>query len=254
MFLQSTSPDTLNIVVSIILMIVAYICGSFPSGVVIGRAMTGTDIRQYGSKNTGSTNAIRVLGKKVGFLVFFCDVLKGAIVIIVLQILSACDVFHSVLDYGFYGMMAVIGHSFSIFLNFKGGKAVATSLGVVLCICPLAGVFCLITFLILLKSTGYVSLASTCATLAVLITYLVLFFIGYHGNSFLEYFISAPSLANLLTILVPGFIIVYKHIPNYKRLIAGTENCFKKKTKDERIEATIGEAIEPESENITTSE
>ena len=177
MFLQSTSPDTLNIVVSILLMIVSYICGSFPSGVVIGRAITGTDIRQYGSKNTGSTNAIRVLGKKVGFLVFFCDVLKGAIVIIVLKILDATGVFHSVLDYGFYGMMAVIGHSFSIFLNFKGGKAVATSLGVVLCICPLAGIFCLITFLILLKTTGYVSLASTCATFAVLVTYLVLFFI-----------------------------------------------------------------------------
>jgi glycerol-3-phosphate acyltransferase PlsY len=74
-------------------------------------------------------------------------------------------------------MMAVIGHSYSIFLGFKGGKAVATSLGVVLCICPLAGILCLITFLIVLKSTGYVSLASTFATLAVLLTYLVLFFV-----------------------------------------------------------------------------
>ena len=87
MFLESTTPMTWNIIISVLLMIVAYICGSFPSGVVIGKAMTGTDIRQFGSKNTGSTNAIRVLGKKVGFLVFFCDVFKGAFVIILLQIL-----------------------------------------------------------------------------------------------------------------------------------------------------------------------
>ena len=248
MFLESTTPMTWNIIISVLLMILAYICGSFPSGVVIGKAMAGTDIRQFGSKNTGSTNAIRVLGKKVGFLVFFCDVFKGAIVIIILQILSKCDVFHSVLDYGFYGMMAVIGHSYSIFLGFKGGKAVATSLGVVLCICPLAGILCLITFLIVLKSTGYVSLASTFATLAVLLTYLVLFFVGYYGPSFIEYFINKPSLANLLTILVPGVIIIYKHIPNYKRLANGTENSFKKKKVDP-IEATVEDDTENNNEN-----
>lgn len=246
MFLNAQAPETWNIVISVLLMILAYLCGSFPSGVVIGKALTGTDIRQFGSKNTGSTNAIRVLGKKVGFLVFFLDVFKGAFVIILLQILSRLDVFHSVLDYGFYGMMAVIGHSYSIFLGFKGGKAVATSLGVVLCICPLAGILCLITFLIVLKTTGYVSLSSTFATLAVLITYLVLFFIGYYGPSFIEYFINAPSLANLLTILVPGVIIIYKHIPNYKRLASGTENSFKKKkeVKEDNNNETDKEATE----------
>lgn len=166
---------------------------------------------------------------------------KGAFVIILLQILSRFNVFHSCLDYGFYGMMAVIGHSYSIFLGFKGGKAVATSLGVVLCICPLAGILCLLTFLLVLKTTGYVSLASTFATAAVLVTYLVLFFIGYYGPSFIEYFINAPSLANLLTILVPGVIIIYKHIPNYKRLANGTENSFKKK-KEEKIENTLEES------------
>ena len=247
MFLESTTPDTWNIVISVLLMIVAYLCGSFPSGVVIGKALTGTDIRQFGSKNTGSTNAIRVLGKKVGFLVFFLDVFKGAFVIILLQILSKCNVFHSVLDYGFYGMMAVIGHSYSIFLGFKGGKAVATSLGVVLCICPLAGILCLITFLIVLKTTGYVSLASTFATMAVLLTYLTLFFIGYYGPSFIEYFINAPSLANLLTILVPGVIIIYKHIPNYKRLASGTENSFKKK-KEAPVETKNNESSENTAE------
>lgn len=246
MFLQTT-PDAWNIVISVLLMIVAYLCGSFPSGVVIGKAMTGTDIRQFGSKNTGSTNAIRVLGKKVGFLVFFLDVFKGAFVIILLQILSRLDVFHSCLDYGFYGMMAVIGHSYSIFLGFKGGKAVATSLGVVLCICPLAGILCLLTFIMVLKTTGYVSLASTFATVAVLLTYLTLFFIGYYGASFIEYFINAPSLANLLTILVPGVIIVYKHIPNYKRLANGTENSFKKKK--EPIVENVVETTEKNDEN-----
>jgi glycerol-3-phosphate acyltransferase PlsY len=145
-------------------------------------------------------------------------------------------------------MMAVIGHSYSIFLGFKGGKAVATSLGVVLCICPLAGILCLITFLIVLKSTGYVSLASTFATLAVLLTYLVLFFVGYYGPSFIEYFINKPSLANLLTILVPGVIIIYKHIPNYKTLANGTENSIKKKKVDP-IEATVEDDTENNNEN-----
>ena len=225
--------DTWNIIICSILLVVSYLLGSIPFGIVIGKAATGVDIRQHGSKNIGSTNAIRVLGKKVGALVFLCDVLKGAIVIAILKILASANVFHSILDYGWYGMMAVIGHSFSIFLGFKGGKAVATSLGVVLCICPLAGILCLVTFAIVLFTTGYVSLASTFATLAVLLTYIVLFIIGYEATNFFDYFISAPSLESLISILIPGFIIIYKHIPNYKRLANGTENCFKKKKEPE---------------------
>ncbi|MCR5231854.1 MAG: glycerol-3-phosphate 1-O-acyltransferase PlsY [Acholeplasmatales bacterium] len=228
--------DAWNIVISIILMIVSYLLGSIPFGVLVGKAATGVDIREHGSKNIGSTNAIRVLGKKVGAIVFLCDVLKGAFVIIILKILAQTNLWHSVLDYGYYGMMAVIGHSFSIFLKFKGGKAVATSLGVVLCICPLAGILCLVTFAVVLFSTGYVSLASTFATLAVLLTYIGLFIIGYEATNFFDYFISAPSLENLITILVPGVIIIYKHIPNYKRLFNGTENCFKKKPEEENNE------------------
>lgn len=248
MFLTE-NPDAWNIIISAVLLLVSYFLGAIPFGVVIGRAVTGVDIRQHGSKNIGSTNAIRVLGKKVGALVFLCDVLKGAFVIIILKILAQTNVWHSILDYGYFGMMAVIGHSFSVFLGFKGGKAVATSLGVVLCICPLAGILCLIAFATVLFTTGYVSLASTFATVTVLLTYLVLFFIGYQATNFFDYFISAPSLESLITILIPGVIILYKHIPNYKRLAAGTENCFKKKKEENLTEATVEVSNEKANEN-----
>lgn len=248
MFLTE-NPDAWNIIISTILLLVSYFLGAIPFGVVIGRAVTGVDIRQHGSKNIGSTNAIRVLGKKVGALVFLCDVLKGALVIAVLKILAQANVWHSILDYGYFGMMAVIGHSFSVFLGFKGGKAVATSLGVVLCICPLAGILCLVAFATLLFTTGYVSLASTFATVTVLLTYIILFIIGYQATNFFDYFISAPSLESLLTILVPGIIILYKHIPNYKRLAAGTENCFKKKK-----EAPVTEAVTEETTSSDDNE
>ena len=113
--------DLWNIIISSILMIVAYLLGSIPFGIIVGKLASGVDIREHGSKNIGSTNAIRVLGKKIGAIVFLCDVLKGAFVIIILKILAKTGVWHSVLDFGYYGMMAVIGHSFSIFLKFKGG-------------------------------------------------------------------------------------------------------------------------------------
>ncbi|MDE6584263.1 MAG: glycerol-3-phosphate 1-O-acyltransferase PlsY, partial [Anaeroplasmataceae bacterium] len=159
--------QALDIVISIILIILAYIIGSIPFGVVLGKLICKKDIRQYGSKNIGTTNAIRVLGKKVGFLVFFCDVLKGAFVIILVKVLTYTKAWINPeqVDLFLYGAAAILGHSFSIFLNFKGGKAVATSLGVVLVLTPIPAIACLIIFAIIFKTTKYVSLASTGATL-----------------------------------------------------------------------------------------
>lgn len=226
--------DALNIIIAIFLMIVSYIIGSIPFGVVLGKLICKKDIRLYGSKNIGSTNAIRVLGKKVGYLVFACDVFKGMAVIILVKILGATHAWTNPegIDLFVYGAAAIIGHCFSIFLNFKGGKAVATSLGVVLILTPVPAISCLIIFVILLYATGYVSLASTFATFTVIITTWILYACGIpNANSFGLYFIAKPTLVLAILYSILSCLIIVKHFKNYKRLINGTENSFKKKKK-----------------------
>lgn len=224
--------QALDIVISIAFLILSYIIGSIPFGVVLGKWICKKDIRQYGSKNIGTTNAIRVLGKKVGYLVFFCDVLKGPFVMILIKILGQTKVWITPqeIDIFFYGAAAILGHSFSIFLNFKGGKAVATSLGVVLFLTPIPAIACLIIFAIVFITTKYVSLASTGATITVILTTWLLFAFGVKTiPNFGYYFIAQPSLIVSILYTVLALLILLKHFKNYKRLINGTENSFKKK-------------------------
>lgn len=219
----------LNITISVLLLILSYLLGSIPFGVLIGKKFKGIDIREHGSKNIGSTNAIRVLGKKIGYLVFLCDVFKGMAIIILVKILASTGVWLTPIDELYYGALAIIGHSYSIFLDFKGGKAVATSLGVVLILSPLVAILCLIAFYIALKFTGYVSVGSTAATITVISCGWILHFVGITPTNFLEYFIGKVSLPLALLFSLMGLLIILKHIKNYKRLINGTENSFKKK-------------------------
>ena len=219
----------LNITISVLLLILSYLLGSIPFGVLIGKKFKGIDIREHGSKNIGSTNAIRVLGKKIGYLVFLCDVFKGMAIISLVKILASTGVWVTPIDELYYGALAIIGHSYSIFLDFKGGKAVATSLGVVLILSPLVAILCLIAFYIALKFTGYVSVGSTAATITVISCGWILHFVGITPTNFLEYFIGKVSLPLALLFSLMGLLIILKHIKNYKRLINGTENSFKKK-------------------------
>ncbi|MDE5546581.1 MAG: glycerol-3-phosphate 1-O-acyltransferase PlsY [Anaeroplasmataceae bacterium] len=224
--------QALDIVISILFIILSYLIGSIPFGVVLGKLICKKDIREYGSKNIGTTNAIRVLGKKVGFLVFFCDVLKGTLVLILIKILEVTNVWISPkeIDMFLYGAPAIIGHSFSIFLNFKGGKAVATSLGVVLFLTPIPAIACLIIFAIIFYSTKYVSLASTGATFTVILTTWLLFAFGVQDvTNFGLYFIAKPTLVLSILYSILAAMILIKHMKNYKRLLNGTENSFKKK-------------------------
>ena len=219
---------------SVLFLVISYLIGSIPFGLLLGKVFKGIDIREYGSGNIGSTNAIRVLGKKVGYLVFLCDVLKGMLVIIILKILDSTGVWTTPISFIFYGAAAIIGHSFSIFLEFKGGKAVATSLGVVLILTPIPAIACLIIFGIILFTTGYVSLASTGATLTVVITTWILYAIGYEATNVLDYFISTPGLVTTIIYTTISALIFLKHTKNYKRLLAGTESSFKKKNKEQK--------------------
>lgn len=226
-----------NAVICVLFIISAYIIGSIPFGIIIGKLFCKIDIREHGSKNIGSTNAIRVLGKKVGFIVFFFDVLKGALVIIILKLLESFGIWTTPIDYFFYGAAAIIGHSFSIFLNFKGGKAVATSLGVVLMLTPIPAIMCLIVFLITLYTTGYVSLGSTFATITVVATTWILYIFGVEATNIWNYFISSPTLILCILYSILSCLIIIKHKKNYIRLIKGTENNFKKKKKEANLQA-----------------
>ncbi|MCI9653455.1 MAG: glycerol-3-phosphate 1-O-acyltransferase PlsY [Acholeplasmatales bacterium] len=227
--------QALDIVIGILFIILSYFIGSIPFGVVLGKLICKKDIREYGSKNIGTTNAIRVLGKKVGFLVFFCDVFKGCFIIILIKILGITNVWKTPegIDIFLYGAAAILGHSFSIFLNFKGGKAVATSLGVVLVLTPIPAIACLLMFALVFYTTKYVSLASTAATLTVIITTWILFVFGVKDIlNFGYYFIAKPSLILSILYTILAMLILIKHFKNYRRLLNGTENSFRKNKKD----------------------
>lgn len=226
-----------DLTITIVFLIISYLIGSIPFGLVIGKTVCKTDIRQFGSKNIGTTNAIRVLGKKVGFIIFFFDVFKGMIIILLLRnILAPLGIWESPIEYLYYGVAAILGHVFSIFLNFKGGKAVATSLGVILVLCPLPAILCLIAFGIVTYTTGYVSLASTAATLTVLISCWILHFCGLDGTlGFGHFMVGKLSLVACILVSVMAVLILVKHFKNYKRIIDGTEYNFKKAKKQKKL-------------------
>ncbi|HLS20756.1 MAG TPA: glycerol-3-phosphate 1-O-acyltransferase PlsY, partial [Bacillota bacterium] len=138
----------------VIFSIIAYLLGSIPSALIVGKVGYNIDVREHGSGNLGATNAFRTLGIKAGSIVVLADILKGTIAT-VLPLLFNVDIYTLII-----GVFAVIGHTYPIFAKFKGGKAVATSGGIILGFNPLLFVIMVATFLIALYISKYVSLAS----------------------------------------------------------------------------------------------
>lgn len=208
-------------VIFVLLVLISYVLGSIPFGVIIGRSK-GKDLTKEGSGNIGTTNATRVLGIVSGLCVGICDILKGTIIIILVHILEHYNVWYNpiVVDgeslYVIYGFAAVIGHCYSCFLNKKGGKAVATSFGVLLVCFPWSSLGAAIIFGITLALWGYVSVSSTSATLTGLIM------------SWIIYGINDGNYISCIFLTLMAILIVVKHKENYKRLVEGTESCFKK--------------------------
>lgn len=212
------------IILKIGLFFLAYILGSIPSGLIIGRAFLKINLNEHGSKNIGASNAFRVMGVKLGLLTLFCDVIKAAIPVLLAKYLfpaiitgfeTYITIFGQTFDYVIlYGVAAILGHTFSIFLKFKGGKAVASSLGVVFAMTPLIGILALIVYFLTVFLTKYASLGSTFAALAVGIGVVVQFII--------QDIIVEQTFVLIMYYALILFIII-RHIPNYKRLIAGTE-------------------------------
>ncbi|MBN2300598.1 MAG: glycerol-3-phosphate 1-O-acyltransferase PlsY [Acholeplasmataceae bacterium] len=217
-----------------LLMILSYFLGSIPSGLIIGKVFKNIDIREHGSKNTGATNTTRVLGFKYGIFAFFFDGLKGALVILLVYLIGQVthdQSLYLVSSYqinisSIYGMAAVVGHVFPIYINFKGGKAVATSAGMIIAIEPWVGLAVIIIFLIVFLSTKYVSLASTTAASLTLIYFFIRIFIQ-------DSLYNQPTrIIDFVIITMLGSLIFIRHKLNYRRLKAGTEfKFFSKKNK-----------------------
>lgn len=199
----------------IVLSAVSYLIGSVPFGLLISKAK-GKDIRKLGSGNIGATNVLRCFGKPAGITCFALDVLKGYLPAALFPHLGSGGAALNETFPGIgilFGVAAILGHNFPVFLNFKGGKGVATSAGVLIGVAPLAVVIGLITWGIVFKASGYVSLGSIIAALAVVLAGWTL---GY-----------SPATAVALTLL--GGLTIWRHRANIQRLRAGTENKFQKK-------------------------
>lgn len=206
----------------------AYLIGSVPFGLLVGR-MRGIDPRMAGSGNIGATNVGRLLGGRFFALVFILDMLKGLV-----PMLAAAAVlarFHGAVrnyraaDYLLWlavGFAAILGHMFSVFLKFKGGKGVATSSGVVLGLFPyytLPALVAMGCWLLIFKTTRYVSVASMCAA--------IVFALAYMGLGLAAGWpVFGEQWPLLLFAFLVAFMIVYKHRGNLARLRAGTENRF----------------------------
>jgi acyl phosphate:glycerol-3-phosphate acyltransferase len=208
----------MDIVWMVLTVIAAYFLGAIPTGYLIVKALKGTDIRKVGSGNIGATNVKRVLGFKWFLIVLAIDALKGFVPVTMAGLIFGEKYAYMPVLAGF---AAIMGHTFTVFLNFKGGKGVATSVGVFLALAPLSLLTSMFVFIVLLLFFGYISLGSIVAAA------MLPAFVYIYGEGGYLYLIQVLALAGA------GFII-YKHKDNIKRLLNGTENKFdiKKEGKD----------------------
>lgn len=182
--------------------LLAYVIGSIPNGLLVGKLMRGVDIRQFGSKNIGATNAYRVLGPWPAFWVFLTDAIKGVIGVMLGQYFIGNS-----LGMILGGVAAMIGHNWSLFLGFKGGRGVATGLGVVAVLSPLVTAIIFGVWAIIVYFTRYVSLASITAAM---LTPVFMRILG-EGQEVIIFGI------------VAAFFVIIRHKPNIERLIKGEE-------------------------------
>lgn len=198
---------------SAIIAIVAYLIGSINFSVILSRKMAGFDVREKGSGNAGTTNMLRSVGKKAAAITLVCDILKGVVAILIAMLMN--KIFkdsNGALLVQIAGVAVILGHTFPIFFKFKGGKGVATSLGVLIMSNWQIGLICLVFALILIILTQMVSVGSIAA--AILYPVLTLFIPQ-------NYIIPGNYIIYSIILAV---IIVFNHRENVKRLLSGTEN------------------------------
>ncbi|MBQ3145808.1 MAG: glycerol-3-phosphate 1-O-acyltransferase PlsY [Clostridia bacterium] len=200
----------------IIISIIAYFIGSISFSVIFSRKFAGFDVREKGSGNAGTTNVLRTVGKKVAALTLLCDILKGVLAIGVAMIAGKIwtDIDVEILKY-LAGFLAILGHTFPIFFEFRGGKGVATALGVLITLNWKVGLICLVFAIILIAITKMVSVGSIAAAILYPI---------------LTIFMGEAKLLSIFISLMIALLVIFNHRSNIKRLKNGTENklSFKK--------------------------
>ena len=216
-----------------IIVILSYLIGSIPNSIIISKAVSGIDIRNHGSGNAGGTNVLRVLGWKYGLIVIFLDALKGAIAVVIISRLFYGPLpFENVSPFDDFtlvqiiaGMSAVIGHIWTVFAGFKGGKGIATALGMLLTLITVDMLIAIGVFGLVVLISRYVSLGSILAAISVPATLFIrenLFHVDIPGYSTLFPFIIGVTA-----------LVIFTHRKNLIRLVNGNENkiSFRKKTK-----------------------
>jgi acyl phosphate:glycerol-3-phosphate acyltransferase len=188
-------------------LVLSYLMGALPTSYLAGKWFRGIDLREHGSKNLGATNVFRIMGWKFAVPVALIDMAKGAVPVLLLAPAVSTNTLFPLVC----GVLAVLGHVFSVFVGFKGGKGVATSAGVVLGMAPLAVGLCLLVWLALVWLTGYVSLGSV--TAAALFPAAV-------------WMLYPDRRSTIWIYLALAAVIVWMHRTNIRRLMAGTENRF----------------------------
>ena len=216
----------------IIIAIIAYLIGSVNFGVIISKKMAGFDVREKGSGNAGSTNVLRTVGKKAAAITLVCDILKGVVSVLIAVIVGKIvkDINPAILV-ELAAFFVIVGHTFPVFFKFKGGKGVATSLGIVMLINWKIGLICLVFALAIMALTKMVSFGSI--STAVLFAVLVLF-----ANDFRDSFIVEFDLSFIVFAIALAALVIFNHRSNLKRIMSGTENKlnFKKKAEENKSE------------------
>jgi len=187
-------------------LILSYFLGAIPSGYLITKKIKGFDIRNYGSGNPGAANVYRIVGKKAGWATFTCDALKGAVAVILAKIIAP-EVTWLPIACGF---IAICAHMWTVFLKFRGGKGVATSAGVFGALLPLPTVIAFLSFVIVVWRTGRISPGSILACIVLPIAA----------------WLTGASLPYIIFCVIVAAIVIYKHIPNIKRMLENKELNF----------------------------
>lgn len=197
--------------------IIAYFIGSINFSVIISKKVAGFDLREKGSKNAGTTNMLRTVGKKAALVVLICDILKGVIAILIAKLMTSGE--NQAIGVQIAAVAVVLGHTFPIFFGFKGGKGVATSIGILLVINWQIGLICIVYGVLILLLTRMVSLGSI--TAALLFPVLTIFIRTHY---------IADGAGYTIFGIIMAIIILFNHRSNIKRLNEGTENriSFKK--------------------------
>lgn len=190
----------------IIIIIIAYLLGNISTSYIISKRVAGVDIRTQGSGNAGSTNVLRTLGKKAGLITFIGDLLKGIVAVLIAEMIAKLTNI-DIVTAGYIGVVGVVcGHNWPVFLGFRGGKGVATSLGSMIAVNPIIALTCFGIFLVIVAITKYVSLGSVLS-----ISMSPIFMLILHNEK------------GLLATLFLTLSVIFTHRENIKRLVNGTE-------------------------------